>query len=96
MIRGDTRSVTGGYRGISVIQGAPEVEESDIGCTAHQSLTEETSNDRAVRNGHRLQRGLVVLPYGLSLRKARVGPSKSAIEMTTVVSLHRTGYQIEH
>ena len=96
MIRGDTGSVTGGYRGISVIQGAPEVEESDIGCTAHQSLTEETSNDRAVRNGHRLQRGLVVLPYGLSLRKAGVGPSKSAIEMTTVVSLHRTGYQIEH
>ena len=96
MIRGDTGSVTGGYRGISVTQGAPEVKESDIGCTAHQSLTEETSNDRAVRNGHRLQRGLVVLPYGLSLRKAGVGPSKSAIEMTTVVSLHRTGYQIEH
>ena len=69
------------------------MEESD---TAHQSLIEETSNDRAVRNGHRLQRGLVVLPYGLSLRKAGVGPSKGFIEMTTVVSSHRTGYRIEH
>ena len=69
------------------------MEESD---SAHQSLIEETSNDRAVRNGHRLQGGLVVLPYGLSLRKAGVGPSKGFIEMTTVLSLHRTGYRIEH
>ena len=69
------------------------MEESD---TADQSLIEASSNDRAVRNGHRLQGGLVVLPYGLSLRKAGVGPSKGFIEMTKVMSLHRTGYRIEH
>ena len=69
------------------------MEESD---TADQSLIEASSNDRAVRNGHQLQGGLVVLPYRLSLRKAGVGPSKGFIEMTTVLSLHRTGYRIEH